>query len=71
MKVNQLSEKVGLIDNDLIEEAANAGAAVKRGRPVKRIGIAVLVAALLIAASFSTALAVNADFRAAVTQCLI
>ena len=66
MNVKQFSEKLGYIDSDLIEEAENACAAEKRGRPVKRICIAALAAALLLIASFSTVLALSAGFRAAV-----
>lgn len=66
MKAKDLSEKLGLIDNDLIEEASTAGAAVKRRRPAKKIGVSILVAVLLLTASFSIALAVNEDFRLSV-----
>lgn len=66
MKVNQFSEKLGMIDSDLIEEAATAGNTEIRKRPAKKTVITVLVAAILIMASFSTALAVNDNFRDAV-----
>lgn len=66
MKALELSEKLGYINDDLIEKAAAIGGLVKRRRAVKRIVVAALIAAIVLIGTFSTAMAVSEDFRAAV-----
>ncbi|MDF3000402.1 MAG: hypothetical protein K0Q48_521 [Bacillota bacterium] len=66
MNVKYFAEKLGHIDDDLVEEAATASAGVKGIRLSRRHFAALVAAAILILASFTTALAVNDDFRAAV-----
>ena len=66
MKANSLSEILGLIDSDLIDEAGNNFTVTKHNRPVRRAAIAILAAVLLLAGSFTVAFAANADFRASV-----
>ncbi len=66
MKANKLSEILGLIDSDLIDEAGKDYTTVKWKRPGRRGAFAILAAVLLLAGTFTVAFAANADFRAAV-----
>lgn len=66
MNAKYFTEKLSHIDDDLIEEASTSSADGKGSLLSRRHFIALMAAAILILGSFTTALAVNDDFRAAI-----